>query len=105
MRLTPRTEPAERVPFFYIGDTEYTIPKHPGANIALEYMEILAEDGAGQKAEARAYTYLFQAMCPDGYKALKEYGDLKIADLGQLIGILVKHSMGALEVPKEQPSA
>jgi hypothetical protein len=107
LRITPRDGAAERVPLFYVGDTEFTMPAHPGANIALEYMEILAGSGdsadGAQKAEAQAYTYLFRKMLgDDGYKALKDCDDLTMADLGQLISILVKHTMGALEAPKGQ---
>lgn len=92
------------------GTRVYTIPAKPGANIALVYMEIIAEaDGTQasmQMAEAKAYDYLFGEMLgPVGHKALKECTDLTLADLGQLIAILVKHTMGALEVPKEQPAS
>jgi hypothetical protein len=106
LRLTPRTEPAERVPVFYIGDTEYTMPKHPPATIALEYMEILAEDGDTSKAEARAQVYLFKTMLgEDGYTALKSFEGLTLEDLAQLFVIVHKHSMGALEVPKGKPAS
>lgn len=106
LRIQPRTQPAERIPLFYIGDREFTIPKHPGANVAVAYMQILAEDGEGPKAEARAYTYLFREMLGDeGYQALKDCGDLTMPDLARLIGVLVQHTMGALEVPKELPAS
>jgi hypothetical protein len=111
LRLTPRAEPAERVPLFYIGDVEFTIPARPGANVALQYLHI----GSGQecscikphgRGEAAANDYLLtELLGDDGYQALREYDDLQMADLAQLLTIAVQHTMGALEVPKEPASA
>lgn len=106
LRLTPRTEPAERVPVFYIGDTEYTMPKHPPATIALEYMEILAEEGETSKAEARAQVHLFRTMLgEDGYAALKGFDGLTIENLAQLFTVVHKQALGALEIPKGKPAS
>lgn len=111
LRLTPRAEPAARVPLFYIGDLEFTVPADPGANIALQYLHIAAgQDCACIKPHGRgemaANDYLLtELLGEDGYQALREFDGLTTADLGQIIAIAVKITLGALEIPKAPASA
>lgn len=106
LRLTPRTEPAERLPLFYVGDVEFTIPARPGANVALQYLHIASGQDCScirphGRGEAAANDYLLtELLGDDGYQALREFEDLTLADLAAIIEIAVKHTVGDLEVPK-----
>lgn len=56
----------ERMPLFYLGETEYTGPVHVSAATALEALEIAATKGTA----AATYHCLIKAIGEHGYKDL-----------------------------------
>lgn len=58
----------ERVPLFYIGDDEYTIPKLIPPGVALQFMREAREHGR----ELAAAPLLIRVLGEDAYQALEE---------------------------------
>lgn len=102
LRLTPAGDgEPRRVPLFYIGDREYTVDPEPGAEIALEYLEISATRGQ----EAAMQYILVEMLGEDGWRALRTFRKLKSADLAHIIGALTTLVLGQLEAPKAQAAS
>lgn len=97
VRLDAEPEEAEeRVPLFYIGDTEYTVVKRPGVNIGLQYLHLARTSG-----QEIAVDYLLgKLLGDDGYKALREYDGLKSKDFERICEVAARLTLGALELPK-----
>ena len=89
-------ETEERVPLFYIGDTEYTVVKRPGMNIGLQYLHLARTSG-----QEIAVDYLLgKLLGDDGYRALREYDGLKPKDFERICEVAARLTLGALELPK-----
>lgn len=58
----------ERVPLFYIGDTEYTIPKEIPPGVALQFLREAREHGR----ELATAPLLIRVLGEDAYLALEE---------------------------------
>lgn len=97
LRLTTRKDaPSERVPLFYIDDTEYSVAKKPGVNVGLQFMHLHRTEG-----ETAAVDYLLgKLLGEDGYRALREYEDLTPEQFQQITEIATKLTLGAMELPK-----
>lgn len=89
-------EVEERVPLFYIGDTEYTVVKRPGVNIGLQYLHLSRTSG-----QEIAVDYLLgKLLGDDGYRALREYDRLKPKDFERICEVAARLTLGAMELPK-----
>jgi hypothetical protein len=83
----------ERVPLFYIGDTEYTIPKEIPKGVALQYLRHAAEVGH----ELATAPLLVRVLGEDAYMALEQSKGLKDAQLEQIVDIIIKLALGDQE--------
>lgn len=73
-------EPEERVPFFYVDDTEYTILANPGMDIGTEALYLAADSGPAGMAAAEKYT-MEKMIGADGWAALRKLKrERKISD-------------------------
>jgi hypothetical protein len=96
-RLTTRTEPAERVPLFYIDDVEYSVTRSPGVNIGLKYLHLQRTQG-----EQNAIAFLLEKLLgSEGFLALLEYDDLTAEQFQEICRIASDLTVGALELPKD----
>lgn len=82
--------PDERVTLFYIGDTEYTIPKTIPSGVALQYLRLAGERGE----QFAAPMLLTRVLGEEAYEALETSRALKDEQLQQIIDIVVSLSLG-----------
>lgn len=85
--------PEDRVPLFYIGDDEYTVPRSVPAGIALQYMRVARESGT----EAGAGALLSRALGEEAYLALEKARGLTDEQLNRIIQIVLDLSLGKVE--------
>jgi hypothetical protein len=83
----------ERVPLFYIGNDEYTIPKHIPKGVALQYLRHASEGGH----ELATAPLLIRVLGEDAYMALEQSKALKDDELERIIDIIVKQALGSQE--------
>lgn len=83
----------ERVPLFYIGDTEYTIPKVIPPGIALQYLRIAGERGQ----DFAAPILLTRVLGEEAYEALENSRNLTEDQLSRIIQLVVDLSLGRQE--------
>jgi hypothetical protein len=96
LRLSSNSEPAERVPLFYINDTEYSINARPGVNIALQYLHTYRAEG-----DTVATAHLLERLLGiEGFQALMNFDDLTMEQFNQICAIAVQLTLGAIEAPK-----
>ena len=84
-------EEEERVPLFYIGDTEYTIPKAIPRGVALKYLRTASEVGH----ELATAPLLISVLGEDAYTALEESRAMTGPQLERIVNIIVKQALGA----------
>jgi hypothetical protein len=102
IRIAADTEvPEERVPLFYIGDTEYTIPKHISRGVALQYLRHAAEVGH----DLATAPLLIRVLGEEAYTALEESRALTEEQLGEIVDIIIKQALGGPEKEKEGKAA
>ncbi|WP_030344758.1 hypothetical protein [Streptomyces sp. NRRL S-1022] len=89
----------ERVPLFYIGDTEYTIPKDIPPGVALQYLRTAGEMGE----QFAAPVLLTRVLGEEAYEALESSRALTDEQLQRIIQIVVDLSLGRGE--KEEGKA
>ncbi|WP_225825593.1 hypothetical protein [Streptomyces naphthomycinicus] len=80
----------ERLPLFYIGDTEYTIPKDIPPGVALQYLRTAGEMGE----QLAAPVLLTRVLGQHAYEALESSRALTDDQLQQIIQIVVDLSLG-----------
>jgi hypothetical protein len=80
----------ERVPLFYIGDTEYTIPKMIPTGAALQYLRVAGERGE----QFAAPILLTRVLGEDAYQALEESKALEDEQLERIIEIVIDLALG-----------
>lgn len=85
--------PVERVPLFYIGDDEYTIPKHIPKGVALQYLRQAAEIGH----ELATAPLLIRVLGEAAYTALEESETLDDDQLERIVDIIIKQALGEQE--------
>lgn len=97
VRLTTRKDQDEvRIVLFSIDGAEYSIPRRPRMNVALQFMHMTRSQG-----DTAAMDYLLERLLgEDGYKALREYNDLTAEQFAKITAIASEVTLGALEVPK-----
>ncbi len=93
LKTDPNAGPPEMVDLFSIDDQTYRIPAKPRVNIALRYLW-----HAKQYGEDRAAAELLEALLgPAGFEAIVNYDGLTSDDLGNIMEIATKHTLGALD--------
>lgn len=85
--------PDERVPLFYIGDDEYTIPKHIPRGVALQYLRHASEVGH----EVATAPLLIRVLGEDAYMALEQSRALEQDQLDRIVEIIVEQALGKQE--------
>lgn len=83
----------ERVPLFYIGTTEYSIPKTIPKGVALQYMRHAAEVGH----ELATAPLLIRVLGEDAYMALEQSKALDEDQLERIVDIIIKLALGNQE--------
>lgn len=102
IRLPANDEVSEdRIPIFYIGDTEYTVPAVIPAGVALEYLRISAAAGP----DAAAGVILTRVLGEEAYTALEQARGLTGDQLMQIVQLVVDQALGALEQEGEEGKA
>lgn len=86
----------ERVPLFYIGDDEYTIPTNIPRGVALQYLRQAGEVGH----ELATAPLLIRVLGEDAYLALEESKGLTGEQLNSIVDIIVKEALGEQEGEK-----
>jgi hypothetical protein len=88
--------PEERAVLFTLDDREFTIPKRFPPNLGLRVIRTQRRQGL----DVAAAELLEEVIGDEAYDALVNYPDLEPEHLEQLMQIVVKLAMGALDVPK-----
>src|SRR5690242_16671562 len=83
----------ERVPLFYIGDDEYTIPKAIPKGVALQYLRQASEVGH----DLATAPLLIRVLGEDAYTALEESRGLSEEQLEKIVNIIVGQALGKQE--------
>jgi hypothetical protein len=83
----------ERVPLFYIGDDEYTIPKDIPRGVALQYLRHASEVGH----ELATAPLLIRVLGEDAYLALEQSRAMTSEQLEQIVDIIIKQALGQQE--------
>lgn len=86
--------PEDRVPLFYIGDEEYTVPTLVPAGIALAYLRVARESGQ----EMAAGALLSRALGEDAYLALESARGLTNDQLEQIIQHVLDLALGKAQL-------
>ena len=99
LRFTTPTEPVEedRVVAFYIDDHAYTVPAHVSPSVALRFMKAARTGGT----ELAMSELLEEMLGPEAHDALMNYRHLTQQQLADLVHLIRRHAMGAIEDPKE----
>jgi hypothetical protein len=82
--------PQERVPLFYIGDTEYTAPKEISRGPILKYLRLAGEIGP----EPAAPQLLIRVLGEESYMALEESDALTEEQFDAIVNEIIKRGMG-----------
>lgn len=83
----------ERVPLFYIGTAEYTIPKSIPPGAALEYLRRAGEQGS----EIATPPLLIRVLGEEAYLALEQSKAITEDQLEQIVQLIVDLAMGRKE--------
>jgi hypothetical protein len=83
----------ERVPLFYIGDTEYTIPKTIPPGAALQYLRQARESGH----ELATPALLIRVLGEDAYMALEQSKAVEEEQLDRIVQLIVDLALGQKE--------
>jgi hypothetical protein len=83
----------ERVPLFYIGSDEYTIPKHIPRGVALQYLRHASEVGH----EVATAPLLIRVLGEDAYMALEQSRAMTEEQLEKIVDIIIKLALGKQE--------
>jgi hypothetical protein len=87
----------DRVPLFYIGDDEYTIPRHVPRGVALQYLRQAGELGH----ELATPPLLIRVLGEDAYMALEQSKALEDDQLDRIVQLIVDLALGQQEKEKE----
>lgn len=94
IRIAANDEIAEeRVPLFYIGDDEYTIPKTIPKGVALQYLRQASQVGH----DLATAPLLIRVLGEDAYTALEESRGLSEEQLEKIVNIIVGQALGKQE--------
>jgi hypothetical protein len=87
----------ERVPLFFIGDTEYTIPKEIAPGAALQYLRQARESGH----ELATPPLLIRVLGEDAYMALEQSKAVTEDQLERIVKLIVDLALGQKEKKEE----
>ncbi len=87
----------ERVPLFYIGDDEYTIPREIPPGVALQYLRQAREFGH----ELATPPLLIRVLGEDAYMALEQSRAVKEEQLERIVKLIIDLALGQAEKKKE----
>jgi len=93
--------PDDRIPIFYIGDQEYSVPAVIPAGVALEYLRVAAAAGP----DAASGVILTRVLGEEAYMALEQARGLTGEQLQQIVQLVVDRAMGAMESEGEEGKA
>lgn len=83
----------ERVTLFYLDDKEFTIPARPRANLSLQYLDKVKNEGSEY-----ANAWLMEQMLGvEGYEALMNHEYLEPEQLKTIMDLCQKQTVGKLE--------
>lgn len=83
----------ERVPIFYIGDDEYTVPKIIPPGVALEYLRI-----AGEKGDQYAAPIIMtRVLGEEAYTALEQSRGITSDQLEHVVKTVIDLALGRTE--------
>lgn len=85
--------PKDRVPLFYVGNTEYTMPKLISRGPVLKYLRLAGDIGP----EAAAVPLLIRVLGEDTYMALEDSDALTEEQFDQIIDEIIKRALGRKE--------
>jgi hypothetical protein len=86
IRIAPDEDVVEeRVPLFYIGDDEYTVPTEIPPGVALQYLRQARESGH----ELATPPLLIRVLGEDAYMALEQSKAVKDDQLEQIVQIII----------------
>lgn len=88
----------ERVPLFYIGDDEYTIPREIPPGVALQYLRQARESGH----ELATPPLLIRVLGEDAYMALEQSKAVREDQLERIVKLIVDLALGQAEKKKEE---
>lgn len=83
----------ERVPLFYIGDTEYTVPREIPPGAALQYLRQARESGH----ELATPPLLIRVLGEEAYMALEQSKAVKEDQLERIVKLIVDLALGQAE--------
>ncbi|MFF8482324.1 hypothetical protein [Streptomyces antibioticus] len=87
----------DRVPLFYIGDTEYTIPREIAPGAALQYLRQARESGH----ELATPPLLIRVLGEDAYMALEQSKAVTEPQLERIVKMIVDLALGQADKKKE----
>lgn len=87
----------ERVPLFYIGDDEYTVPREIAPGAALQYLRQARESGH----ELATPPLLIRVLGEDAYMALEQSKAVTEDQLEKIVKLIVDLALGQAEKKKE----
>lgn len=87
----------ERVPLFFIGDDEYTIPKEIPPGAALQYLRQARESGH----ELATPSLLIRVLGEDAYMALEQSKAVTEDQLDRIVKLIVDLALGQKEKKEE----
>ncbi|MER5715714.1 hypothetical protein [Streptomyces sp. NPDC002132] len=85
--------PDERVPLFYIGDDEYTIPREIPPGVALQYLRQARESGH----ELATPPLLIRVLGEDAYMALEQSRAVTEDQLERIVKLIIDLALGQAE--------
>jgi hypothetical protein len=85
--------PAGRVPLFYVGEKEYTIPVDVPGSLTLQALDMTAERG---EVEATVWV-MKKVLGEDGYKALLTHPDITKPELAAITKVVRELVFGEAE--------
>lgn len=83
----------ERVPLFYIGDAEYTIPREIPPGVALQYLRHARESGH----ELATPPLLVRVLGEDAYMALEQSKAMTEEQLERIVKLIIDLALGQAE--------
>lgn len=91
----------ERVPLFYIGDDEYTIPRDIPPGVALQYLRQARESGH----ELATPPLLIRVLGEDAYMALEQSRAVTEEQLERIVKLIIDLALGQAETKEKEGKA
>ncbi|ANZ35256.1 hypothetical protein BBK82_03375 [Lentzea guizhouensis] len=100
IRMVTPAEPApvEMVEIFSIDDKSYCVPKDVSPSVSLRFMRLARQEGM----EIAMAGLLEEMLGTEAYDALANYPHLTKEQFADVMDLLRRQAMGAVEAPKER---